>query len=45
MMKQVVGILRSGHQVASVIADNSPYEKGTIEMQLPFFQSFRTKFK
>ena len=38
-MKQISGILKSGHQVASGMADNSPYEKGTLQMQLPFFQA------
>lgn len=37
-MQQVSGILQAGHQVASGIAPDSPYEKGTIEMQLPFFR-------
>ena len=32
------GIVRSGHQVASGRAENSPYERGTLEMQLPFFR-------
>ena len=38
-MKQISGILKSGHRVASGMADNSPYEKGTLEMQLPFFKA------
>lgn len=38
-MKQISGILRSGHRVASGMADDSPYEKGTLEMQLPFFKA------
>lgn len=38
-MKQVLGILKSGHRVASGIAEDNPYEKGTIEMQLPFFRA------
>ena len=37
-MYQVLGIVKSGHQVASGIGENNPYEKGTIEMQLPFFR-------
>ena len=37
-MKQVSGIIKSGHQVASGIAKNNPYEKGTVAMQLPFFR-------
>ena len=32
------GIVKKGHQVASGIAKDSPYDRGTIEMQLPFFQ-------
>lgn len=38
-MQQVLGILKSGHQVASGMSPNNPYERGTIEMQLPFFQA------
>lgn len=38
-MKQISGILKSGHRVASGMADDSPYEKGTLEMQLPFFKA------
>jgi hypothetical protein len=34
----VDGIVKKGHQVASGMAQNSPYPKGTIEMQIPFFQ-------
>ena len=34
----LAGIVKSGHQVASGIAEDSPYERGTIQMQLPFFQ-------
>jgi hypothetical protein len=34
----VTGILKPGHQVASGQSINSPYERGTIEMQLPYFQ-------
>ena len=37
-MKQISGIVESGHRVASGMAEDNPYEKGTIEMQLPFFQ-------
>ncbi|AFZ34556.1 hypothetical protein Sta7437_0974 [Stanieria cyanosphaera PCC 7437] len=32
------GVIKSGHQVASGLAGDSPYPQGTIEMQLPFFQ-------
>lgn len=32
------GIVKSGHQVASGKGQDSPYERGTLEMQLPFFQ-------
>lgn len=34
----VEGIIERGHQVASGIAKDNPYPKGTIEMQTPFFQ-------
>lgn len=33
------GAVVSGHQVASGKAQNSPYPKGTIEMQTPHFQA------
>jgi hypothetical protein len=32
------GILQQGHQIASGNARDSPYPKGSIEMQIPFFQ-------
>ncbi|MEL6439693.1 MAG: hypothetical protein AAFQ80_10615 [Cyanobacteria bacterium J06621_8] len=32
------GIVKPGHQVASGMAQDSPYERGTLEMQFPFFQ-------
>lgn len=32
------GIVKPGHQVASGQAKDSPYERGTIAMQLPFFR-------
>lgn len=34
----VTGIVKPGHQVASGNAPNSPYERGTLLMQLPFFR-------
>lgn len=34
----LVGIVKPGHQVASGNSPNSPYERGTLEMQLPFFE-------
>jgi hypothetical protein len=34
----VNGIIKRGHQVASGMAEDSPYPKGTIEMQISFFQ-------
>lgn len=34
----VSGSLQCGHRVASGMAEDSPYPKGTIEMQIPFFQ-------
>ena len=36
--QQVTGILQKGHQVASGQAENSPYEAGTIALQIPHFQ-------
>jgi hypothetical protein len=35
---QVEGTIVQGHQVASGLAENSPFPLGTIEMQLPFFK-------
>ena len=32
------GIIKPGHQVASGLAKDSPYDRGTLEMQLPFFK-------
>ena len=32
------GIVKPGHRVASGQAENSPYERGTLEMQLPYFR-------
>ena len=37
-LTSIIGIVKPGHQVASGRAENSPYRRGTIEMQLPFFQ-------
>ena len=34
----LTGIVKPGHQVASGQAQNSPYERGTLEMQLPYFR-------
>ncbi len=34
----VTGVVKPGHQVASGRSKNSPYEKGTLESQLPYFQ-------
>ena len=34
----LIGTVRSGHQVASGQGVNSPYERGTLEMQLPYFR-------
>lgn len=34
----VTGVVKPGHRVASGTAQNSPYERGTLEMQLPFFR-------
>jgi hypothetical protein len=35
----VIGMIDRGHGVASGTASDSPYPRGTIEMQLPFFQA------
>jgi hypothetical protein len=34
----LTAIVKPGYQVASGQATDSPYEKGTLEMQLPYFQ-------
>ena len=34
----LTGIVKPGHRVASGQAENSPYERGTLEMQLPYFR-------
>ena len=34
----ITGIVERGHQVASGNAKDSPYERGTLEIQLPFFR-------
>lgn len=36
--QSINGILLQGHQVASGLAKNSPYEAGTIQLQMPHFQ-------
>lgn len=36
---KVPGVIVPGHQVASGRAADSPYPKGTIEMQIPHFQA------
>lgn len=36
--QSVEGIVQRGHQVASGMAKDNPYPKGTIDMQTPFFQ-------
>jgi hypothetical protein len=37
--QQISGIVQAGYRVASGTADHSPYPKGTIEMQTPFFKA------
>ncbi|WOD39522.1 hypothetical protein [Nodosilinea sp. E11] len=37
--QRVSGIVERGHRVASGTALNSPYQRGTIEMQLPYFKA------
>ncbi|MGV2826619.1 hypothetical protein [Myxosarcina sp. GI1(2024)] len=39
-LTRIAGIIKSGHRVASGMAEDSPYDRGTIEMQLPHFQKF-----
>lgn len=34
----LAGVVVSGHRVASGLATDSPYPRGTIEMQAPFFR-------
>lgn len=36
---RIGGIIKQGHQVASGMAKDRPYPRGTIEMQTPFFQA------
>lgn len=38
MFKQIDGIVQAGYRVASGDTESSPYPKGTIEMQTPFFK-------
>jgi hypothetical protein len=37
--KRVNGVVAAGHRVASGLASDSPYPRGTIEIQTPFFQA------
>ena len=39
LWQTVSGIVQPGHRVASGTTSDSPYPRGTIEMQLPFFQA------
>lgn len=39
MSNSLPGIIKPGHQVASGKAIDSPYDRGTIEMQLPFLKN------
>ncbi|MEO1673010.1 MAG: hypothetical protein AAFR77_19910 [Cyanobacteria bacterium J06631_2] len=34
----LTGVVKPGHRVASGQAKDSPYERGTLEMQLPYFR-------
>jgi len=36
---EIMGLVKQGHRVASGTAKNSPYPKGSIEMQIPYFLS------
>lgn len=38
LLETIEGILTQGHRVASGLAPDSPYDRGTIEMQTPYFQ-------
>jgi len=35
----VFGVVQQGHQIASGWANDSPYPKGSIAMQMPYFQA------
>lgn len=37
-LKTIEARLTRGHRVASGLATDSPYDRGTIEMQTPYFQ-------
>ncbi|MGF1536504.1 MAG: hypothetical protein ACFB4J_08495 [Elainellaceae cyanobacterium] len=39
MLNRVAGVVCAGHGVASGRAENSPYPRGTIEMQQPIFKA------
>ncbi|WP_036478179.1 hypothetical protein [Myxosarcina sp. GI1] len=36
--QKITGVVKSGHRVASGSGEDSPYDRGTLEMQLPFFK-------
>jgi len=39
-MQSIKAIIKEGHKVASGQADDSPYPRGSIEMQAPFFRDY-----
>ncbi|MGF1457871.1 MAG: hypothetical protein ACFBSG_02475 [Leptolyngbyaceae cyanobacterium] len=41
----VNGLVKPGHQIASGKSENSPYEKGSLEIQLPYFQKLGLDLK
>lgn len=37
--EEIPGVVQAGHQIASGKAKDSPYPRGSIEMQVPFFKA------
>lgn len=44
MAQTIKAVVQEGHQVASGQADDSPYPRGSIEMQAPFFKGHGINF-
>lgn len=40
MMQTINAVIKEGHKVASGQANDSPYPKGSIEMQTPYFKKY-----
>ena len=40
MAQTIKAVVQEGHQVASGQADDSPYPRGSIEMQAPYFKEY-----